>query len=159
MAAWPLTFIAVLLDCAAFSTAALLSKTALAKPARPTNFCGMTDLTQFEGDEERVRHGFWHKARKTLGKVPFTEDAVAAFYCATDSATPLPIRATLFGALAYFVMPFDIIPDFIAGLGYTDDAAVLLAAFTAASTHITEAHREKARAWLLKEQVGRPTNA
>ena len=71
--------------------------------------------------------------------MPFTEDAVAAFYCATDSATPLPIRATLFGALAYFVLPFDAIPDFILGLGYTDDAAVLVAAFTAARMHITEA--------------------
>src|SRR5476649_1466000 len=104
-------------------------------------------------DEKIVRDGFWQKARKTLGRVPFTEDAVAAFHCATDTATPLRIRVLLFGALAYFVMPFDIIPDFIVGLGYTDDAAVLLAAFAAASAHITEAHRDKARAWLLKERV------
>jgi uncharacterized membrane protein YkvA (DUF1232 family) len=116
----------------------------------------MTDLIQLEPDEKRVRAGFWHKARKTLGKVPFTEDAVAAFYCAIDGATPLPVRATLFGALAYFVMPFDVIPDFIAGLGYTDDAAVLLAAFTAANTYITGAHRQKARTWLLKEQAAPP---
>jgi uncharacterized membrane protein YkvA (DUF1232 family) len=116
----------------------------LAKQSRATHFWAMTD-------EQIVRDGFWRKARKTLGRVPFTEDAVAAFHCATDSATPLPIRATLFGALAYFVMPFDIIPDFIAGLGYTDDAAVLFAAYKAASAHITEAHRDRARAWLLKE--------
>lgn len=104
-------------------------------------------------DEKFVRDGFWRKARKTLGRVPFTEDAVAAFHSATDTATPLPVRATLFGALAYFVMPFDIIPDFIAGLGYADDAAVLMAALAAASAHITPAHREKARAWLLKERT------
>ncbi|MBS0537301.1 MAG: DUF1232 domain-containing protein [Proteobacteria bacterium] len=103
-------------------------------------------------DEQIVREGFWKKARRTLGRVPFTEDAIAGFYCATDSATPLPIRVTLFGALAYFVMPFDVVPDFIAGLGYTDDAAVFLAAFTAASAHITPEHRARARAWLLKEQ-------
>jgi len=113
----------------------------------------MNELIRLEQDERRVRGGFWQKARKTLGRVPFTEDAVAAFHCAVDSATPLPIRATLFGALAYFIMPFDIIPDFIAGLGYTDDAAVLLAAFTAASSHITQVHRDKARAWLLKERA------
>jgi uncharacterized membrane protein YkvA (DUF1232 family) len=108
-------------------------------------------------DEMRVRaqvhRGFWQKARSTLGKVPFTEDAVAAFHCATDSATPMPIRATLFGALAYFIFPFDAIPDFLVGLGYTDDAAILIAAFTAARTHITEAHRARARAWLLKAQA------
>ena len=56
---------------------------------------------------------------------------------ATDSATPLPIRATLFGALAYFVMPFDFIPDIFLGLGFTDDAAILVTAFTAACMRLT----------------------
>ncbi|HEY4166830.1 MAG TPA: YkvA family protein [Reyranella sp.] len=102
-------------------------------------------------DEQVVREGFWTKARQTLGKVPFTEDAVAAFYCATDAATPIRVRLTLFGALAYFVLPFDLIPDFVIGLGYTDDAAVLLAAYTTCKTYITEGHRAKARTWLLKE--------
>ena len=124
----------------------------LAKRATPPHLLAMTDSSQLARDAASVSDGFWRKARQTLGHVPFTEDAVAAFHCATDSATPLPIRATLFGALAYFVMPFDAIPDFIVGLGYTDDAAVLLAAFTAAKAHITEDHRAKARAWLLKEQ-------
>lgn len=110
----------------------------------------MSDET---ANESLVRSGFWEKARRTLGRVPFTEDAVAAFHCAIDSMTPLPIRATLFGALAYFIMPFDVIPDFILGLGYTDDAAVLFAAYKAASAHITEAHRDKARTWLLKERT------
>src|SRR5215831_12373839 len=125
----------------------------LAKRPANANLFAMTDLSQLARDEERVRAGFWQKARKTLGRVPFIEEAVAAFFCASDSNTPLAIRATLFGALAYFVLPFDAIPDFIAGLGYTDDAAVLIAAMTAASTHITASHRARARAWLLKEQA------
>ena len=115
----------------------------------------MSNSRQLVPDETKVRAGFWQKARRTLGRVPFTEDAVAAFYCATDSATPLPIRATLFGALAYFVMPFDFIPDIFLGLGFTDDAAILVTAFTAARMHITQVHREPARAWLLKEQAAR----
>src|SRR3569833_1075760 len=68
-------------------------------------------------DEQIVRDGFWTKARQTLGRIPFSVDAVAAFYCATDAATPLAVRASLFGALAYFVLPFDVIPDFLLGLG------------------------------------------
>lgn len=106
-----------------------------------------------QAQEAQVRRGFWQKARSTLGKVPFTEDAVAAFHCATDSATPLRIRAILFGALAYFILPFDAIPDILLGLGYTDDAAIIIAAFTAARMHITEAHRARAREWLLKAQA------
>jgi uncharacterized membrane protein YkvA (DUF1232 family) len=112
----------------------------------------MSDTSDLVRDEALARDGFWEKARRTLGRVPFTEDAVAAFHCATDSATPLPIRTTLFGALAYFVVPLDVVPDLLLGLGFTDDAAVLVAAFTAARLHITEAHREKARAWLLRER-------
>ncbi len=107
-------------------------------------------------DEQIVRQSFWTKARRTLGKVPFSEDAVAAFHCASDSATPLAVRATLFGALAYFVLPFDAIPDFLVGLGYTDDAAVLLAAYTTCKNYIGEEHRAKARAWLLKERASAP---
>lgn len=112
----------------------------------------MSDASDLVRNEATVRRNFWEKARRNLGRVPFTEDAVAAFYCATDGATPLPIRATLFGALAYFVLPFDAIPDLLLGLGFTDDAAIMVAAFTAARMHITEAHRAQARAWLLKEQ-------
>lgn len=110
------------------------------------------DEQRLAKDESRVRKDFWTKARKTLGQVPFTEDAVAAYYCATDSTTPIAIRAALFGALVYFILPFDIVPDFILGLGYTDDAAVLFGAFKAAQAHITTEHRRLARIWLLKEQ-------
>lgn len=117
----------------------------LAKPARTAHLLGMSE-------EQIVQDGFWQKARKTLGRVPFSEDAVAAFHCATDSGTPFAIRATLFGALAYFVLPIDAVPDILLGLGYTDDAAVLLTAFTAAKTYISDEHRAKARAWLHKEQ-------
>lgn len=130
----------------------------LAKTAGTANFHAMSTTDRLAANEARVRQGFWEKARSTLGKVPFTEDAVAAFHCATDSSTPLPIRATLFGALAYFILPFDAIPDILLGLGFTDDAAIMLAAFTAARTHITEAHREKARAWLFKAAVAPPVD-
>jgi uncharacterized membrane protein YkvA (DUF1232 family) len=112
----------------------------------------MSTTDRLASDDAQVRQGFWPKARQTLGKIPFSDDAVAAFYCATDSATPLPIRATLMGALAYFILPIDAIPDILLGLGYTDDAAVLLTAFTTCKTYINDDHRTKARAWLIKER-------
>ena len=58
------------------------------------------------------------------------------------------------GALAYFIMPADVIPDFIAGLGYTDDAAVLIAAIKAIRDHLRPEHRDKARKFLEKEPHG-----
>ena len=105
----------------------------------------MSDASELVPNEATVRRNFWQKARRSLGRVPFTEDAVAAFYCATDSATPMAIRATLFGALAYFVLPFDAVPDFLPVLGFTDDAAVLATALKLVTSHMTPQHRDAAR--------------
>jgi uncharacterized membrane protein YkvA (DUF1232 family) len=103
-----------------------------------------------QSDETRVTVAFWPKLKRSLARIPFAEDLVAAFYCATDSATPLKVRGTLMAALAYFVLPLDAIPDFILGLGFTDDMAVLITAITLVKSHMTEAHRDRARATLSR---------
>ncbi len=95
-----------------------------------------------------VERGFWKKLLKTAGRIPFAEDAAAAYFCAVDPATPGRVKAILLAALAYFVIPTDIIPDFVTGLGFTDDAAVLAMAISLVSGQITPAHRKRARAAL-----------
>lgn len=99
-------------------------------------------------NERTVREGFWKKLLRVAGKIPFAEDAAAAYFCAVDPATPSKVRAVLYAALAYFVMPFDVIPDFVAGLGFTDDAAVLAMAIGLVAKHITPEHTRLARAAL-----------
>ena len=106
------------------------------------------DPERYARHKARVDEGFWRKLRRTLGNVPFVEDAVAAWYCALDADTPIQVKATLMAALAYFVVPTDMLPDFVAWLGYTDDAAVLAAALRAVAPHIQPRHRELARAKL-----------
>ena len=103
-------------------------------------------------DERIVREGFWRTLRRFIGTIPFAEDAVAAYYCAIDRRTPLHARAILLGAVAYFVTPFDVIPDIVAGLGLTDDATVLATAIAVAGAHIKVEHREAARRVLLIEK-------
>lgn len=97
---------------------------------------------------------FWDKVRRTAGKVPFVDEVVAIWYCARDPATPTRTKAILLGAVAYFVMPFDVVPDLLAGLGYADDLAVLTAAVRAVLPHVTEAHRAKAREVLAAKDFG-----
>jgi len=99
-------------------------------------------------DEKTVDRDFWKKLRKVAGQIPFAEDAAAAYFCAVDPKTPARVRAILFAALAYFVMPFDVIPDFLAGIGFTDDAAVIAMAISVVAGQITEEHRARARAAL-----------
>ena len=98
--------------------------------------------------EADVRARFWRTARRAARQMPFMEDVVAGYYAALDRKTPLRVRGTLIAALAYFVMPADMIPDFIVGFGFTDDAAVLTAAIAAIRGHIRPAHRKAARAAL-----------
>src|SRR3954466_14811694 len=75
-------------------------------------------------NEQRVARGFWPKMRKVAAQVPFASEALAVWYCARDDETPVAAKGMMLAALAYFVMPVDAVPDFIAGIGYTDDAAV-----------------------------------
>ncbi|WP_299375828.1 YkvA family protein [uncultured Kiloniella sp.] len=73
---------------------------------------------------------------------------MAAYFCATDRKTPLKAKAILMAALAYFVVPADLIPDFIIAFGFTDDISVLIAAINSVKSHITTEHEEKAQVWL-----------
>lgn len=92
-----------------------------------------------------LRRDFWGKLRHVAARVPFAEDLLAAYYCAFDRATPLQVKATLLGAVAYFVLPVDAIPDVLPVLGFTDDAAVLALAIRQVAGAITPTHREAAR--------------
>jgi uncharacterized membrane protein YkvA (DUF1232 family) len=104
------------------------------------------DPEKLKRDQAKVERRFWAKLRKYIRQVPFVEDAVAAYYCAIDAATPLEVKAVLFGALAYFVLPIDLLPDVVAWIGFTDDAAVLYAAIRTVARHINDRHRAQARA-------------
>lgn len=95
-------------------------------------------------NEKRVERGFWKKLARVAARIPFTEDLVTAYYCARDRETPTRVRAVLLAALAYFVVPTDIVPDFIAVLGFTDDATVLATAVGIVSAHIKPQHRAAA---------------
>ncbi|MBX9711763.1 MAG: DUF1232 domain-containing protein [Xanthobacteraceae bacterium] len=101
-------------------------------------------------DPERVRKSFWLKLKRVVARLPFAEDLLAAYYCAFDRETPRHVQLTLIGALAYFVLPFDFIPDMLPVLGFTDDAAVLAAAIRSVASHIRPDHREAARAALQR---------
>jgi uncharacterized membrane protein YkvA (DUF1232 family) len=97
-------------------------------------------------NEQKVARGFWPKIRKVAARVPFASEALAVWYCARDDATPTAAKGMMLAALAYFVVPTDAVPDFIAGLGYTDDAAVFTAMLAIVGRHLKPRHRNAAKA-------------
>jgi uncharacterized membrane protein YkvA (DUF1232 family) len=111
---------------------------------------GFEPADELAKDPESVRRRFWIKFKRVMSKLPFAEDLLSAYYCAFDKETPRHVQAALLGAIAYFVLPFDFIPDMLPVLGFTDDAAVLATAIRMVATHIKPEHRDAARAALRR---------
>ena len=111
---------------------------------------GFEPADRLAEDRESLRRRFWLKLKRVVAKLPFAEDLLAAYCCAFDKETPRHVQAALLGAIAYFILPFDFIPDMLPVLGFTDDAAVLATAIRLVANHITPEHRDAARAALKR---------
>ncbi|MGC1780461.1 MAG: YkvA family protein [Xanthobacteraceae bacterium] len=94
-------------------------------------------------DEAELRRKFWRKVKREAANIPFLEDALTGYYCAFDRNTPFYVKAILVGAIVYFAVPDDLVPDTL--LGLADDAAILGAAFKLVSSHIKPEHRQAAQ--------------
>src|SRR4051794_33015580 len=111
---------------------------------------GFDPADRLAQDRESVRRRFRIKFKQVVAQLPFAEDLLAAYYGAFDKRTPRHVQAALLGAIAYFILPFDFIPDMLPALGFTDDAAILATAIRLVATHIMPEHHEAARAALQR---------
>ena len=121
--------------------------TAKAKPADPSDALDPKKVlvpSVVKINEMRVTKGFWPKIQRTAARIPFADQALAAWYAARDPQTPIAAKGMIFAGLAYFVMPVDAIPDIFAGIGYTDDAAVIAALLATLGANIKRRHRDQA---------------
>jgi uncharacterized membrane protein YkvA (DUF1232 family) len=99
-----------------------------------------------------VEESFVDKVLSVVGKIPFALDAAAMYYCLRDPKTPFWVKASIAGALLYFISPIDAIPDFIPVVGYADDAAVVYASMALVHRHITDEHIADAKTLLNQKQ-------
>src|SRR3954454_8968784 len=116
---------------------------------------GIEPADRLAQNRDSVRRRFWTKLKQVIARLPFAEDLLAAYYCAFDRQTPRHVQAALLGAIAYFILPFDFVPDMLPVLGFTDDAAILATAIRMVAGHITQEHRDAARA-ALKRGIDTP---
>ena len=121
--------------------------------SKPFTKAEMDAIRAATRDDEPLRRDFWAKLKQAGRRLPFIEDLLAAYYCASDPATPKRVKLVLAGAIAYFVLPADAVPDLLPLLGFADDAAMLAAAIAQVADAIDESHRAKARA-ILKGEAG-----
>jgi uncharacterized membrane protein YkvA (DUF1232 family) len=125
--------------------------TAKAKPITPDEALdpsrALTPSVQ-RVNEVRVQTGFWPKVRRTAARIPFARELVSVYYTARDPETPMAAKGIMLGGLAYFVLPIDAIPDIFAGIGFTDDAAVIAALIATLGANIKRRHKDQADAAL-----------
>lgn len=98
----------------------------------------------------RVREGFWPKFIRVAARIPFADQLLGAYYATRDPETPTAAKGLLLAALAYFVLPADLVPDLFAGIGFSDDAAVIAAVLATLGGHVRERHRVLARDTLAR---------
>ncbi len=91
---------------------------------------------------------FWHKMEK-YGRIAGAKaayHAILLWYVATKPSTPIPVKMLIFGGLGYFILPIDAVPDFLVGIGYGDDIAIILGIISAYAMHMDDESKAKARA-------------
>ncbi len=121
--------------------------------ARPFTKAEMEAIRAATRDDAGLKRDFWAKLKRVGRRLPFVEDLLAAYYCATDPSTPKRVKLVLAGALAYFILPADAVPDLLPLLGFADDAAMLAAAIAQVADAINDGHRRKAQD-VLQEEPG-----
>lgn len=94
----------------------------------------LTDLTsdyeshdKYTEGKEFVEENFWSKVEKVGKKLSFTKDVKALFNYFLDKSIPWYRKSIVVGALVYFIMPIDSIPDMAPLVGYLDDLGVITA--------------------------------
>ena len=109
--------------------------------------------------------GFWDKLKKyaLVAGAEVVEKALQLFYALQAPDTPKWAKTIILGALAYFILPADAIPDVIPVAGYADDLGALSAALATIHMYITDDIKSQAKAklhkWFGKNDAATEANA
>ena len=104
----------------------------------------MTDHNEYE--DAFSERGFWDKLKQyglSAGR-EVVEKALLLYYAMQEEKAPAWAKATIAGALGYFIVPLDAITDLTPMVGYADDLGVLALAIAAVATYINDDVRRKA---------------
>ena len=106
----------------------------------------MSEHNEFEGAYSE--QGFWGKLKKyaRVAGREVVEKALLLYYAMQEEKAPAWAKATIAGALGYFIVPLDAITDLTPAVGYADDLGVLVLAIAAVSAYINDDVRAKTAA-------------
>lgn len=102
---------------------------------------------QYNYSESKLLRKLSSAARWAGAKVVYA--VLLLYYVLRSDEVPLKEKSKILGALGYFILPADMVLDFIPMLGYSDDMAALLWALHSVATNISPQIKFKA-----KERLG-----
>lgn len=103
------------------------------------------DIEKYQA--EYSEKGLWDKIKREAASAgeKIVYNALLLYYTAQSPQTPAKHKAAIYGALGYFILPTDIIPDILPGVGYTDDLTAILSVVALVSINLTEQVKEQAK--------------
>lgn len=103
------------------------------------------DVEKYSGNYSE--EGLWNKLAKFAKKagIKVVNVTLLLYYVLTCDEVEQKEKLLIMGALGYLILPLDLIPDSIPGLGFTDDLAALLYAYNSVKAHVTPEMEEKAK--------------
>lgn len=100
------------------------------------------DFKPHSNPDNYSENSFWQKIKnvaKKAGKKVIVQ-ALELYYVAQDKDTPSSAKTIIYGGLAYFILPVDLVPDFLGLIGFTDDLAALSAVWQAVNQYAKPEH-------------------
>lgn len=99
----------------------------------------LEDVDMSEHEKDYSEQGFWDKVQNYAAKAGVTliYKALQLYYVAQSPDCPMKVKAGIYSALGYFILPLDIIPDFTPVVGYSDDLAAIGMALVLAQAYLT----------------------
>ena len=94
---------------------------------------------------------FWGKLKKFAKKAGYSVvyAVLLLYYTMQKPEVPIKVKAIIMGALGYFILPLDLIPDIAIGIGYTDDLGALGIALVQVAMYIDNDIKDQAKAKLV----------
>lgn len=106
------------------------------------------DLVKFEKNYSEAN--LWKKIGSVakIAGIKTLYMVLLLYYVLMDDATPTKYKAMIIGALGYFILPVDVLPDFVPMVGYSDDLAALSGVLYAVIKSVSPQIKAQAKAKL-----------